>query len=59
MTQTTLRGSVADGVYGGAKVVDHTGPPGHPHRVTIMQLARARRRTSCAGGNWFAVTTGP
>jgi integrase len=42
MTQTTHRGSVADGVYGGAKVVDHTGPPGHPHRVTIMQLARAR-----------------
>src|SRR4051794_15512483 len=42
MTQTTHRGSVADGVYGGAKVVDHIGPLRHPHRVTIMQLARAR-----------------
>src|SRR3954449_1786237 len=40
--QTTPRGSVADGVYGGAKAVDHIGPPRHPHRVTIMQLARAR-----------------
>src|SRR4051812_38021071 len=41
-TQTTPRASVADGVYGGAKAVDHIGPLRHPHRVTIMQLARAR-----------------
>src|SRR3954452_7133758 len=41
-TQTVLHGSPTDGGPGGAKAVDHIGPPRHPHRVTIMQLARAR-----------------
>src|SRR4051794_27434623 len=41
-TQTALHQSVTDGGTGGAKAVDHIGPSRHPHRVTIMQLARAR-----------------
>src|SRR3954470_3440486 len=41
-SQTALRGSVTDGGTGSAKAIGHVGPPRHPYRVTIMQLARAR-----------------
>jgi len=30
-----------DGGHTGAQAIDHIGPPRHPHRVTIMRLARA------------------
>jgi len=31
-----------DGGRTGAQAIDHLGPPRHPHRVTIMRLARAK-----------------
>jgi hypothetical protein len=41
MPQTShLQGSDAE--HTGAQAIDHIGPPRHPHRVTIMRLARAK-----------------